>query len=187
MDLEFIEGLDRKKKLTYLKRLEIRDTIIEFATKHHRNMEGEPMDWEDFFHIAELYEETILDQEVVIVGAAQIGKTDWLVITVLAAAYNGLNVLYVCSTAEMRDKYVAEKVKRPISRSDFYSAVVKDSDSNSKKQLEFGKGLIRFVGGVSENEFKSYSADLVVIDETDEIDNEYNINQSFSRLRGSKH
>ena len=124
---------------------------------------------------------------MVIVGAAQIGKTDWLVITVLAAAYNGLNVLYVLPTLEQKNKYVVEKVKRPISKSDFYSSVVKDSETNSQKQIEFGKGLIRFVGGVSENEFKSYSADLVVIDETDEIDNEYNINQSFSRLRGSKH
>lgn len=178
-----------EEKLKLIKYADIRETFLKFATQYHRNTRGEKMRFDTFLHMVELYDEAIMAKDVVIMGGTQIGKTDWLIIYILAAAYCGLNVFYVLPHNKMRDKYVQEKILKPISMSSEYKLIKKDSVADSVEQMQFGKGIIRFVSANIRSEMTSFSADIVVIDELDQVDKNSmgNIEIGFGRLDGSSH
>lgn len=184
-----LKNLSKEDQISYISRLDIQKKMYEFATECHRNMSGERMRFDTFQHMIELYDDIALFKDVVIVGATQIGKTDMLIIYILAAAYCGLNVFYVLPHNKMRDKYVQEKILRPISTSPEYKKIKKESVANSVEQLQFGKGMIRFVSANVRSEMTSFSADIIVIDETDQIKGEgvENIELGLGRLDGSIH
>lgn len=184
---EDLRDISLRDKISYLKRLEIRDTMILFANEHHRNTSGFPMRWDTFGHMVELYMEGALHKDIVIMAGTQIGKTDWLIIYVLAAAYCGLNVFFVLPKDDMRDTYVSEKVLKPVKLSEFYMNILRDGTSKSRDLLHFGRGTIKFVGGKSEANFSSYSADIVVVDETDQMTVPKNIDIAIGRLNQSIH
>ena len=161
--------------------------MINFVTNHHRNMNGDKMVFgSEFPHMVELYDEGALGKDIVIMGASQIGKTDWLIISILAMAFSGLNVFYVLPTLEMKNKYVSEKIMKPIKVSSFYQDILNKGVAKSKEQMQFGSGIIRFVGSNVRSEMTSFSADAIVVDETDETDNN-NLHLGFSRINKSIH
>ncbi len=186
---EMITNMDKKQKISMIKKIEIRDKMIEFANNHHHSANGEQLrfDNDSFPHIRELYEEGALHQQVTLMAGTQIGKTDWLIVYILAATYCGLNVFYVLPKDDMRDTYVTEKVLMRIKLSPFYQDILKDSSSKSKDLINFGKGTIKFVGANSSANFASFSADIVVVDETDEIAIPKHIGLSIGRMTQSIH
>ena len=183
------DNLNKNDAISYLKRLDIQEKMFEFATECHRNMNGEKMRFDTFQHMIELYDDGALFKDIVIIGATQIGKTDWLIIYILAAAYCGLNIFYVLPHNKMRDKYVQEKILRPISTSPEYKKIKSEGIAGSVEQLSFGSGMIRFVSANVRSEMTSFAADIIVIDETDQIKGEgvENIELGLGRLDGSIH
>ena len=182
-----ISKLPFRERVSMIKRLEIRDTMIKFANDYHTNTHGHPMRWDTFAHMIELYEQTCLDKDVVVMAGTQIGKTDWLVIFALAATYCGLNILFVLPNEQFRDAYVVEKFLRPIKLSTFYQEILKDTTAKSRDLLHFGKGIIKFVGAKSEANFVGFSADIIICDETDQFSIPKNIDLAMGRMTQSIH
>jgi hypothetical protein len=182
---DILKNLPREEKISLIKRIEIRDTMRIFATKYHRNTNGDPLRFDTYPHLVELYEEGAIHKDMVIMAGAQLGKTDWLVIYALASAYCGLNVFFILPKDDMRDSYVTEKVLKPIALSTFYQDIVRDGIAKSKDLINFGKGIIKFVGGKSEANFVSFSADIVICDETDQLAVPKNLELGMGRLNNS--
>lgn len=183
--LDYIKTLSKEDKISYYKRLEIRDTMILFANEHHHNTKGEPLRFDTYPHLVELYEEGALHKDIVIMAGTQVGKTDWLIVYCLAAAYCGLNVFFILPKDEFRDTFVTEKVLKTIKLSPFYTSVVSEGISKSKDLINFGRGMIKFVGGRSETNFVSFSGDIIVCDETDQLSEPKNIDVGMGRLNNS--
>ena len=143
--------LNRMAKL-----LEIKDTRVHFAKNCHRNTSGEKLEWTRFRHMIDLYNSVAA--KIVIMGASQTGKTDWLIIDTLAAAYNNVATFFVLPKYDFLKAYVKEKVKTPIARSPEYKLLNKDSLSEAIELLQFGSAFIKFVGGNVPSDFVSFSA-----------------------------
>lgn len=166
-----------------IKLLAVKDSRIQFVTNAHRNTRGERMEWTRFSHMKELYNST--SPKIAIMGGAQIGKTDFIVVDTLAMAYNGLNAFFVLPKYDMRDSYVQEKFQKPLSISPEYKNIVREGVMSRIQLMQFGHGVIKFVGGNVPSDFVSFSADVLYHEECDKCDSEENLELSFSRLDGS--
>ena len=178
-----LDDLD-KTELRRLNRLmDIRDTRIKFAKQYHRNTRGEKMDFEKFPHVRAWYES--ISPHIVIPGAAQVCKSEWLVIDMLATAYCGCNGFVVLPKYEMRDLYAATRVKKPLLTSPEYKKILANGNTNSTQLIEFGKGMIKFVGANVESDFVEYAADAYYVEETDKVTTWSNVELGKSRLQAS--
>jgi hypothetical protein len=177
LDLDCFSDDDLKRIIKFT---EIRKNRVMFATTHHRNTKGEHLEFNKFYHMKELYE--TLARKICIMGGAQIGKTDWLVIDSLALAHSGLNAFFVLPKFDMRASFVQEKVQRPLNLSPEYKLILKDSTFSRIEQMQFGRGIIKYVGSSVEADFVSYSADAYYIEEMDKCDSVENIELGFSRM-----
>jgi len=167
----------------WAKLIDIKNTRVEFVTKYHRNTSGDRMEFTRFRHMLALY--NTVASKVVIMGGSQIGKTDWLVIDTLAAAYNNVAVFYVLPKVDFLKSYVKEKVKNPINRSLEYKAILKDSTSEAIELLQFGKSFIKFVGANVASDFVGFAGGQYNIDEIDQCESEDNLELGYSRISGS--
>lgn len=172
---------DELRKLNRL--VDIRETRIKFAKNYHRNTRGEKMNFERFPHVRAWYES--LAPEIVIPGAAQVCKSEWLVIDMLATSYCGCNCFTVLPKYEMRDIYAMTRVKKPVLTSPEYKKILAEGNSSSTQLIEFGRGMIKFVGANVESDFVEYAADAYYVEETDKITTWANVELGKSRLQAS--
>jgi len=180
MDFEDLE----KNQLRKLNRLvEIRETRIKFAKEYHRNTRGERMDFIRFPHVRDWYES--LSPVIVMMGAAQVLKSEWMVIDMLSNSYCGCNCFTILPKYEMRDIYAQTRVKKPLMTSPEYKKIVSQGGMNSTQIIEFGKGMIKFVGANVESDFVEYSADSYYVEETDKITTWANVEMGRSRYQWS--
>lgn len=142
-----------------VKAVEIKNTRVHFAKNCHRNTKGERLEFSRFRHMLDLYNS--VSPHIVIVGAAQVGKTDWLIVDTFAASYNNLSVFFVLPKVDFLIAYSKEKIKKPLSLSPEYKLLNKESISESIQFLQFGSGLIKIVGGNVPSDFTSFSADCL--------------------------
>lgn len=177
------EDLDQFQLMRLNRLMDIRECRINFAKNYHRNTRGEKMNFERFPHVRAWYES--LSPEIVIPGAAQVCKSEWLVIDMLATAYCGCNCFTVLPKYEMRDIYAATRVKKPILTSPEYKKILAGGNSSSTQLIEFGKGMIKFVGANVESDFVEYAADAYYVEETDKIQTWSNVELGKSRLQAS--
>lgn len=178
-----IDDLDKAELRRINRLIDIRDTRIKFAKQYHRNTRGEKMDFERFPHVRAWYES--VDPHVVIMGAAQVCKSEWLVIDMLATAYCGCNGFVVLPKYEHRDLYAATRVKKPILTSPEYKKILASGNTSSTQLIEFGKGMIKFVGANVESDFVEYAADAYYVEETDKVTTWANVELGKSRLSAS--
>lgn len=167
-----------------IKSIEIKNTRVHFAKNCHRNTHGERLEFDRFRHMIDLYNS--VSPDIMIVGGAQIGKTDWLVVDTLAAAYNNLSVFFVLPKHDHMTAYCKEKVKKAIDLSPEYKSLNKNAISDAIGLLQFGSGLIKFVGANVTADFVSFSADQYVTDEIDKCESDDNLELGYSRLQASK-
>jgi hypothetical protein len=177
------EDLDQTQLRRLNRLFDIRETRIKFAKEYHRNTKGEKMNFERFPHVIAWYE--TVAPEVVIVGAAQVCKSEWLVIDMLANSFCGCNCFTILPKYEHRDIYAATRVKKPILTSPEYKKILKEGKSSSTQLIEFGKGMIKFVGANVESDFVEYAADSYYVEETDKITTWSNVELGKSRLQAS--
>jgi len=177
--------LEKDELIAFINRIAINDTILDFALNYHVDAKGKKLRFNRYYHMVELYEYSMFHRDIVIMGGAQIGKSVWLLITALALAANGLNVFYVLPKSEMRDSYVQEKVQRPIAICADYQKFLKDAVSNKVQQIQFGLGLIRFVGANADGDFVSFPADALIYEETDKVKSPENLDLGMSRISDS--
>lgn len=182
-----LTSLSKEQLVSFIIRLEISDMMLDFALNQHIDAAGNHLQFEDYHHMSELYADSMLHRDIVIMGGAQIGKSVWLLITTLAMAANGMNVFYLLPTTGFRDSYVQEKVQRPVTTSQAYQKYIKDSVANKVSQMQFGRGMIKFAGGNSNADMTSFSADVLIYDETDKVETLSNLDLAMSRIDDSIH
>ena len=165
-------NLSRQDMIKYINLIEVKERMKEFFSIHS-NTNGDPLTTRGFEHLQELNSEYVTSNSVVIAGGTQLGKTEQIVLFVLAFACSGKgkNVLFVFPNQKFKDDYVKEKIFRPLYRSEEYKPYIKDSIATSTDMLQFGGGLIKFVSANVEADMAaSFSADLVVFEELDMYD-----------------
>lgn len=180
LDLESMTD-DQLRKL--IKLIDIKETRLDFVKNYHLNDAGEKLEFTRFRHMLDLYNSVAA--KIVIVGAAQIGKTDWLVVDALAAAWNNVPVFFVLPKYDMRNTYVTTKVQKPLKISLGYKTLNKGAIAESHQMLQFGPAFIKFVGANVPSDFVSFSAGQYVVDELDQCESDHNIELGYSRLKGS--
>lgn len=160
----------------------------EIARKHHRDEDGNPLDFGEYPFQPAIYQDTAPEQ--VMMCSTQIGKSVWLLTTAVAMALAGLKVFYVFSKFQKRNITVASQIDPIFQQVDLYRKAMqgareKAGDADNVSLKFFGHGFINFVASNSPSEFTGYRADVAVIDDHQdcEIDNLSGIN---GRLAGSK-
>lgn len=157
------------------------------ANTIHRLGNGKPLEFESRPFLKDIYRDNSLD--LVIHGSAQWGKTIWAVVNALTCAALGMQVMFVFSKDEKRQKVVATYVDPPLRSVEMYkklteAASSRNATADSTKLKHFGNGLINFVSANTPKDFTTYSADIAMIDEHQECDMN-NIKMVDDRLAGS--
>jgi len=188
MDID-LSSFSRQDKLKMLKKLEIRDLMLLFASKYHRDNKGHKLVFDDRFrHMEEAYNLHPLYDFVVQEASTQIGKSLNIVQYCLAASVAGLQVMVILPTKKFKDAYYQEKFASAIAMSPEYRAYKKDSVANSNDLMQFGRGMIKFVSAnVTADMGSSFAADSIVIDEYDQICSKglENLPLAFGRMDAS--
>jgi len=166
------------------KLLQIREARLGFALDHHVNTRGERMDFAHYPHIRALYES--VSPHIVLQGSVQSLKSEWAIVDHFACAYVGLSVFFVVPKFEARTTYVQNRVNRCVERVDEYKKIIGNGFFDSVALKSFGKGVVKYVGSNVLADFKEFPADLIVVEEVDECDQD-NVEYALDRLRASRY
>lgn len=143
---------------------------MEFATKHHRNVRGQKLEFDSFFYMLDILADP--SPNVVIQSAVQTGKTEAMICSLFADCSLGLSVFYVLPTSDTRNVFVSNRIKRLSRTVDFYDRMVSGSKGNANSTIlkHIGPGVVRFGASQSMSEFKEFPADVLMVDEYDICD-----------------
>jgi hypothetical protein len=170
--------------MAMLKMLEMRETRIDFATKHHINTRGEKMDFVRFPHIKDLYNSVAF--EIVLMGSVQSLKSEWAICDHFAAANSGLSVFFVLPKFEMRTTFVQNRVNRCVEQVPEYKKIIGNGFFDSVALKSFGRGVVKYVGSNVLADFKEFPADILYVEEVDQCDPD-NVEFALDRLRASRY
>jgi hypothetical protein len=161
-----------------------RDVALDFALHHHRNVRGEPLQFDDFFYILDVLADP--SPIKVIKSAVQTGKTEAMICSTFADASVGLSIFYVVPTQDTRNIFVPNRIDRCIRQVPMYANLLANSVGRADSVLlkHVGRGTIRFGSSQSMAEFKEFPADVVYVDEFDQCVLE-GISFASDRTKGS--
>jgi hypothetical protein len=179
---ELLDGLDRTDLLRMEKLLKIKENRLDFALNHHRNTRDEPMQFDSYPHIRQVYNSVA--PEIVLQGSVQSMKSEFTVIDHFAAAYSGLSIFFVVPKYESRTTYVQNRVNRAVENVGKYKEIIGSGFFDNVAMKSFGKGVIKYVGSNVLADFKEFPADMIVVEEVDECDQD-NVEYALDRLRAS--
>lgn len=178
-----LDGVSELELLRISKALEIRERRLEFAMDHHTNTHGERLEFSNYPHIKDLYNSA--SPHLVLMGSVQSFKSEFIIVDHFAAAYCGLSVFFVVPKYDMRTTYVQNRVDRVVETVPEYKKIIGSGFFDSVAIKNFGRGVVKYVGSNVQADFKEFPADMIVVDELDEC-NEQNVEYAFDRLRASK-
>lgn len=167
---------------------EIAQARWQIAENLHRLEDGvSKLDFTSHPFQKEIFKDDSLD--LVIMGSAQWGKTEFLIVDMAASAGYGLKVMVVISKMEKRNKFVAGRLDPcfgsvPIYKEMMKAAAARNAVADSTQLKHFGPGSINLIHSKSKSEFSSYPADECLIDEHQECDMD-NIKLVDDRMSGS--
>jgi hypothetical protein len=107
-----------------------------------------------------------------------------------SAGICGMNLIWVISKKEKRDKFVADRINPCIESNPHYrkmmeTARVRGANADSTGLKHIGEGSINFVYATTENEFTTYSGTSVIVDEHQECPL-VNLRQLDNRMSGTE-
>ena len=176
----------------YLAKLKHVDNITQkwprlyYAMVHHLNIRGERMRFDDKPYLVALYKDDA--QEISVKSSVQTGKSELAIISALAHAERGLQVMYVLPTAELRNQFVANRVDKLFERVPHYMKMLHRATNvaASRGLKHFGDGTIFFSGSNSATTFIEKPLDMVIADELDRFDL-HNYEKADDRMTASPH
>lgn len=155
------------------------------ASKHHRTHKGEMLDFVNYPYQKEIY----LDENGKdIMKSTQSGLSEWLSVLDFTLAAAGKQVFHVLPDETLRNRFVKNRFNKSVEYSQYYKTMVKDSamkagsDAVSLKIIRHGS--IAFVGSNSTAGFTEFPADVYIIDEKNECD-QNNIEMAVERISNS--
>jgi len=157
---------------------------LQYALEHHRNTEGQRLDFTRRPYLRALYEDRA--QKIAVKKSVLCGVTEWAIVTALENAELGYSVLYVLQTQDKRTGFVADRIDKLFARVPHYRRQVAEAVGSADYvgMKHFGPGTIKFVGSRTQDEFTEFPADILIIDELDRCDRE-NILLAPDRLSAS--
>jgi len=111
-------------------------------------------------------------------------NSEWAVIDHFAAAYSGISIFYVLPKVELRNTFVQNRINRCVQNVPEYKRIIGGSFFDNIALKSFGRGVIKYVGSNVLADFKEFPADMIVVDEVDEC-NQDHLDYALDRLRGS--
>ncbi len=161
-----------------------RDRTLEFATKHHRNVRGERMEFDSFFYMLDVLADP--SPHVIIQSAVQTGKSEAMICSLFADCSLGLSCFYVLPTQDTRNVFVANRINRLTRLVPFYGSLVSRSSGNADSVIlkHIGPGVVRFGSSQAMSEFKEFPADVLKVDEYDVCDAR-GLSFALDRTKGS--
>lgn len=148
---------------------------LRFAMEHHRTTFGGNLTFENRKFLKELYYIDFRKERyrrLVLQKSVQCGVSEWLICTLFAFAELGISMLYVLPNRDFRARFVTNRIDRVIDMVPYYremlnrSKVARGRDSTNLKHI--GNATQYFASSGSENEFKEFPTDAVVVDEKDQ-------------------
>jgi hypothetical protein len=135
----------------------------------------------------EIYQDDSMD--LIIYGASQWGKSEWIVVDLAVSAMCGFKVLMVTSKKEKQWKFVADRLDPCFRTVDMYRIAMeqagkRNATADSMSLKHFGPGSINLVAASSKDNFTSYTVDKAIIDEHQECDMD-NVRMVHDRMTGS--
>jgi len=165
------QDLDRQMKLEAkraAKMREVADLRWMIATTQHVTDKGEPLDFEAWPFLVEIYKSEA--QDLVCCGSAGYGKTQFGICDAAAKAALGLGVFWIFDSLPKRNKIVLGVIDPTFERVPFYkgmlqSAKQRGAEVDSANYKHFGDGFINFINANAEAEFSSHHGDCKTTDE----------------------
>ncbi len=175
-----VSNRERRAAMAMLRR----DRRIQFATKYHRNVRGEPLQFRDFFYMFDILSDP--SPNVVIMSSVQTGKTEGFIASLMADTSLGLSCFYVLPTQDTRNVFVPNRIDRLFEMVPHYKHLAETStgDADSVLLKHIGKGSVRFASSNAHAEFKEFPADVLYVDEYDICDPE-GLAFAFDRTKAS--
>lgn len=166
---------------------------LEFALLYHRTNKGQRLSFKNRSYLYPIYQDQ--SQEIIIKKAVQMGITEWLLCDSFANADQGMTVFYVFPTQVIRGRVVRDRIDNMSMYCPFYFSKLRELKVSGKQKAKgeasvsmkrFGNGLLVFVGSNAKSEFVAVPADVAVIDEKNDCDQD-NIELTWDRLDASSH
>lgn len=159
---------------------------LQYAMVHHKNIRGEAMQFHDKPYLIDIYRDT--SPQIILQSSVQTGKSEFLIVSAHSWAEQGLQVLYVLPTTELRNLFVANRVDKLYQQIPHYMKQIQratgTSDSRGLKHFGNKGGAIFFAGSNSATTFIEKPIDIVIGDETDKFD-QNNYEKADDRMTAS--
>jgi len=156
-----------------------------FAQQFHRTHRGLPLDFSDKPYFVDIYRDN--SPRIVIEKSVKVGVTEFLIADGFCYADKGLNVFHVLPTEQIRNTFIHERIDKSVAYSEYYKRRFREGniESDSVSLKHFGEGAIRYVGSSARSAFLEFVADIIVIDERNDCDEE-NLPLAFDRYKASQ-
>jgi hypothetical protein len=140
------------------------DSIGDWALKNIR-LEGLPFRFKHHEYLRALYADTA--RHIALTKAAQVGGTTWALLKMIRACMNGLNGIYFFPTKTDVHDFSRTRVASLLADNPFLDQLMTDTDTVELKKI--GDAFLYFRGTQSKTGMKSVPADMIVLDELDEM------------------
>jgi hypothetical protein len=161
-----------------------RDKALEFALHHHKNVRGDPLEFDEHFFILDILADP--SPKTIIMSAVQTGKSESFIAKLMADCFLGLSCFYVLPSQDSRGVFVHNRIDRLFNLVGTYGKMLAgatgSADSVTLKHI--GRGVARFGASESLREFKEFPADVLYVDEYDVCDPS-GLAYAYDRCKGS--
>ena len=160
-------------------------TALYLAVNHHRTHKNTAITFVNMPYLVDIYRDTCDKQ--VLMKSTQSGITEWLIVkTIEKTKYRKRNVFYVMPTDKLKNQFVCSRFDQSISYTPLYRGIFRDSTFDNMSIKQVGSASVFFAVSNSRNNFTSFPADDLIIDELDECNLE-NIEMAPERLAFSEY
>lgn len=166
--------------------LEVTSPVLYWARKYHVNTRGDNMKFDRMPYLIHLYKDFTNMPHMVVMKSAQCGLSELFIVGHLyEAAVLGLTVFYVLPKYELRNRFVSNRIDKPIRRVAFYHDKLREAGGAARLSMKhFGRGTIAYVASFVEDEFVEIPVDSAYVDEKD-LCNQDNLAMIPDRLTAS--
>jgi len=174
--------IDARKRKLILQA--IKKERLNLFQKHHRNTSGKRMTFDDMPYMMKIFQDAAA--EVVMKSSVQTGKTEEATVDIVAALKVGLKVFHVFPTDTDKNKFFEDRMDPLCDTVPEYARLEKTEKKKGRNRYmrTMGAGRWCITASNSPSGFKSFPADMVVIEELDEC-NQTNIKKASDRMQNS--
>lgn len=164
--------------------LKLNYPTLYLAVNFHKTHKNNAISFLNLPYLIDIYKDT--NTKKVLMKSTQSGITEWLIIeTIRKAYYQKRNIFYVMPTDKLKNQFVNTRFNQSIQHTEFYQGIFQDSEYDNMSVKQIGEASIFFAVSNSRNNFTSFPADDLIIDELDECNLE-NIEMATERLAFSE-